>query len=128
MPKPIVVYRPPVVYTTPVVNPIVTVASNPAPPADIRLTNPAGNRVTLTYTLNGQMVRRLPAGASVQINQEAVIEFDRGGGMGTARYGLTDGAYKFVAAGGAWNLVRDIPTTAADAPVAAVAANPAPGN
>jgi hypothetical protein len=52
--------------------------SNPTPTADIRVVNPAENRVSLKYTLNGGAVRLLQAGYSVQINQASVIEFDRG--------------------------------------------------
>jgi hypothetical protein len=82
-------------------------AVNPAPLASIQLVNPAENRVTLSYRLNGGIVRSLPAGASVQINRVSIIRFDRGGGAGFARYTLTDGAYRFQATGsGYWGLVR----------------------
>jgi len=79
----------------------------------------------------------LPAGSSVDICQESVIEFDRGGAAGWARYGLTCGTYKFIPASGCWTLVQETvasvvaePTTAANpvpatnpAPTAPVAAN-----
>jgi hypothetical protein len=100
--------------------------SNPVP-ADIQLSNPARNRVALRYSLNDGEIRSLPAGSSVQINQAAVITFDRGGGIGRARYSLTDGAYKFVPAGGAWTLVRQTTQVAETSQVAGAGANPVPG-
>ncbi len=99
---------------------------NPAPvnsvnivPADIQVVNP--NQVALKYTLNGGPVQVLAAGATVAIPQESVIAFDRGGALGWNRYTLTGGIYKFIPAGGAWTLVRDVPET----PLVA-AANPLP--
>jgi hypothetical protein len=114
----------PVIYPRPVI--YYSDASNPAPAADIQLLNPAQNRVTLRYSLNGGAVQSLPAGTTVQINQVVVITFDRGGGAGRARFSLTDGAYKFVPANGVWTLVRqtvqdDVATEVAEADV-----NPAP--
>lgn len=101
-------------------------ASNPAPAASILLTNPAENRVALKYTLNGGAVQLLQAGFTVQLNRVSVIEFDRGGGAGRARYSLTDGAYKFTSTNGYWDLFRD--TAPSNEAVAAVdvAANPLP--
>jgi hypothetical protein len=105
-------------------------ASNPIPvvAADIQLINPASNRVTLTYTLDNGGGQTLAAGYSAQINQLAVIEFDRGGGIGRARYSLTDGAYKFVASNGSWDLVRQTAQSVQTAQVATTATNPIPGN
>ena len=119
---PVVVYRQPspiVVYSTPL-------ASNPAPAASIRLLNPVENRVTLRYTLNGGAVQSLPAGYSADIDQESVIEFDRGGLSGRASFTLRDGTYKFVSAGGLWKLVRAMGTSEYNPPVSDVAANPVP--
>jgi hypothetical protein len=119
---PVVIYRQPtpiVVYSTPL-------ASNPAPAASIRLLNPAENRVTLRYTLNGGAVQSLPAGYSADIDQESVIEFDRGGLSGRASFTLRDGTYKFVSAGGLWKLVRAVGTNESNPPVSDVAANPIP--
>jgi hypothetical protein len=124
MPRPVVVYRPAVVYSTP----LTVVASNPAPVADIRLVNPAENRATLRFTLNGAETQSLPAGYSLQISQTATIEFDRGGAAGRARYALTDGTYKFLPANGAWTLVRQTGQTAEAGLVADAAANPVPSN
>ncbi len=120
-PRPIIVNPVSPVYTTYYESD----ATNPVPVANIQLANPRENRVTLRFTLNSGEVQSLAAGYNVQINQVSVIEFDRGNGAGRARYNLTDGAYKFVASGGMWDLVRQ----GADAsPIANLAANPAPGN
>ena len=85
--------------------------SNPAPLADIRLVNPAKNRVALKFRLDGA-TQTLPAGAAIAIPQAAVISFDRGGAAGWARYQLTDGLYRFTANGGAWDLVHETSPTA----------------
>jgi hypothetical protein len=69
-------------------------------------------------------VRTLPAGLSMAIRQQTTIEFDRGGGAGRASFSLTDGTYRFVAANGAWSLVRDEDNP----PPTDIAANPAPAN
>jgi hypothetical protein len=103
--------------------------SNSTPAADIRVVNPAENRATLKYTLNGGAVRLLQAGYSVQINQASVIEFDRGGGAGRTRYSLTDGTYKFKPTnGGYWGLFPESATSDGAGTLGNVAANPLPGN
>jgi len=38
------------------------------------------------------------------LGQKWVIEFDRGGGYGSARYGMTDGQYKFALTSNGWEL------------------------
>jgi hypothetical protein len=100
--------------------------SNPAPAADIQLLNPAENRVTLKYSLDGGLARSLPAGTSVRINRAVVISFDRGGGAGRARFSLTDGVYKFAPASGTWTLVRQTVQDDATAEVADADTNPVP--
>jgi hypothetical protein len=101
--------------------------SNPTPAADIRVVNPAENRVTLKYTLNGGAVQLLQAGYSVQINQVSVIEFDRGGGAGRTRYSLTDGTYKFKPTnGGYWGLFQESATNIEAVATADSSENPLP--
>ena len=41
-----------------------------------------------------------------------LVEFDRGGDFGTARYTVTAGTYKFVATDRGWDLVKDTLDTA----------------
>ena len=64
---------------------------------------------------------------SVRINHAAVIAFHRGGAAGRAMYQLTVGAYKFVAANGAWTLVRQTTQDAVATQVADADTNPVPG-
>jgi hypothetical protein len=65
----------------------------------------------------------------MQLTQATIIEFDRGGMAGKARYNLVDGTYKFSPSSGAWELFRDSPTTtAAPSQLATAAANPIPAN
>jgi len=97
--------------------------SNPAPLADIRLVNPAKNRVALRFRLDRGETQTLPAGAAIAIPQAAVISFDRGGAAGWANYRLTDGLYRFAANNGAWGLVHG---TSPAAGLVAHASNPAP--
>ena len=103
------------------------IAANVAPAACIRLVNPIENRAALRYSVNGGVVRVLPAGSSVCFDQEVVIRFDRGGGQGVARYVLQDGSYRFAPGNGFWCLTHDDDAVASDAPTDDVAANPAPG-
>jgi hypothetical protein len=116
----------PVIYPGPVYVVDNSDDSNPVPVADIQLLNPAENRVTLKYSLDGGQVRSLPAGTSVRINRAVVVSFDRGGGAGRARFSLTDGVYKFAPASGTWTLVRQTVENDAAAEVADADTNPAP--
>jgi hypothetical protein len=45
-----------------------------------------------------------------------IVEFDRGGSFGTARYTVTQGAYKFIATDRGWDLVQDDAAPAPPAP------------
>ena len=119
-------YHGPAVVINPVgvyypVNPV-----NPVP-AEIRLVNPATNQVALKYILNGGPVQLLPAGSSVAIFRQSIVEFDRGGAAGWGRYGLTGGVYKFIPANGVWTLVQETAESVAENPTVA-AANPVPAN
>lgn len=127
---PTVVYPNSVVTANPVVvaNPVV---ANPVPLADITLVNPAENGTTLSYTLDG-MAYSLAPGYSQRVNQVCVIEFDRGGYAGLARFTISRGTYTFTVTNGAWNLVDSTYSTysnsspAAQPPLPGIAANPVP--
>ncbi|MGA2066160.1 MAG: hypothetical protein ABSG86_14390 [Thermoguttaceae bacterium] len=82
-------------------------ATDATPDAQVRLVNPAENRVTLRYTLDGGPVQSLAAGDSVDIAPQSVLEFGRGGSAGRARVTLTDGQYRFARGNGSWRLVHD---------------------
>jgi hypothetical protein len=84
-----------------------TPAEPPAPakiPASIRIANPAEHGVTWKFLIDGQ-VETLPAGYAMELSETCVLEFDRGGSAGTARFPLTDGTYTFTPTGdGHWKL------------------------
>jgi hypothetical protein len=82
-------------------------AADDTPDVQVRLVNPAENRVTLRFTLDGGAVQSLAAGESMDIAPQSVIEFGRGGSAGRARLTLTDGQYSFARSNGSWRLVHD---------------------
>ena len=126
---PVVIYHPRPYIVERVCTPYCEDVSNPAPAADIRLVNPAENRVTLKYTLNGGDVQSIEAGSSVQINQPAVIAYDRGANLGRTRLSLTDGTYTFKPTnGGYWRLFRETEISNANPVVGDLATNPLPGS
>ncbi|MGO8749565.1 MAG: hypothetical protein ACLQNE_26710 [Thermoguttaceae bacterium] len=98
---PNVVVRPPVV-----VRPVVVANPPVCVPASVRIVNPATTGVALSYTLNGQPFGLQP-GTMEQVGTASVIQFDRGNGLGIARYTLDGGTYTFTAgSNGGWDLVR----------------------
>lgn len=120
--------HPPIVYGG--VTPVVVAAVGPdasdmTPEASVRLRNPAANRVTLKYTLDGGPVQLLAAGQSVDVAPQTVLKFSRGGKGGWATFTLADGSYKFAPGKVYWRVMRDLD------PATEVclddAANPLPG-
>jgi hypothetical protein len=116
-PRPaIVVPRPAVVVPRPViVAPVPAVAVYPQPvavaayptvkrPAYIRVANPATNTAPVSYTLDGYPYVIQP-GFVQELAETYVIEFDRGGVFGVARYNMSDGTYTFtLTPAGSWEL------------------------
>ena len=96
-----------------------------APVLSVRLRNPAENRVTLSYILDGGPVQRLAAGQSVDLAADTVLEFDRGGNAGSAAFTLSDGSYRFTPGAGFGGWCADPDPTAVASVAEAV--NPAPG-
>ncbi len=89
-------------------------------PASIHIVNPESTGVTWSYLIDGQ-VQSLQAGYSQQIDSACTIAFDRGGGLGAAKYSLSGGTYTFTQADGHWVLVHtDTPAVVAAAEVGAV--------
>lgn len=125
-----------------VVNPSTTYVEAAAPPANdlpipsvdapgVVLLNPKRNGGSVNYTLNDVRFsmapgyeQKLPGGRSW------IIEFDRGGSFGTARYGLTPGTYAFAVTERGWAVSRVTDSVAADpsvpAPSASVVAQTSP--
>jgi hypothetical protein len=77
-------------------------------PASVRIVNPATTGVALSYTLNGQQFGLQP-GTMEQVGTASVIQFDRGNGLGIARYTLDCGTYTFTAgSNGGWDIVHTL--------------------
>jgi hypothetical protein len=124
---PVVIYHPRPYIVERVTTPYYVDASNPTPVADIRIVNPPENRVALKYSLNGGAAQVIEPGTSVQINQQVVIAYDRGGNMGRERFSLTDGTYVFKPTnGGYWRLFRESDVANATPIISEVASNPLP--
>ncbi len=73
----------------------------------IKIVNPASNRTTLRYTLDG-VVYSIPPGYSQQLRDDRpwVILFSRGPGMEEAQYRLRSGRYAFTSTNHGWELYR----------------------
>ena len=70
------------------------------------LSNPQIDPVA--YTLNGKRYDMSPRQSQKLTSKPSwILEFDRGGSFGTARYTLSQGAYKFVATERGWDVVQD---------------------
>jgi hypothetical protein len=101
--------------------PVPSPVPTPTPVAKIvHLVNPAETQTTLGFAVNGQAYS-LEAGQSqdVQINDGAVVEFDRGGDNQVGRYSLSEGTYRFASTPQGWELYRGDAAPAAES----VAAN-----
>lgn len=84
----------------------------------IKIVNPAKNKVTLSYTLDGNAYT-IPPGYSQNIQEDRawVIEFSRGNDLEDATYELHSGVYKFAHTDYGWELYRsELPQTTAPEP------------
>jgi hypothetical protein len=84
----------------------------------IKIVNPAKNKATLSYTLDGNEFT-IPPGYSQEIQEDRawVIEFSRGDDLEDARYGLQTGVYTFARTKNGWELYRsDVQQSAAPQP------------
>jgi hypothetical protein len=100
-PTPTVVYRQPVIYAT--------LPANPAPaPICVTILNPEESGATLSFQINGTRYVLSPGTErEMHFGGPRTLEFDRGGGFGTARVLLREGAYRFVSTDRGWVLRRD---------------------
>jgi len=104
----------PQVATRPVAQPVAAPAPT-GPNAEVLLLNPEDD--TIAYNLNGTRFDMQPGFSQKLTTRPSwVVEFDRGGSFGTARYTLTKGAYKFIATDRGWDLARHDETPAAPTP------------
>jgi hypothetical protein len=103
------------------------VESAPAPYAGpgVTIRNPAETGVQLSYTIDTREGYDIATGQSQQLTAKGsyLIEFDRGGDFGRARYTITEGLYDFAPTDHGWELYRQ-PDAAAAAE--RIKANPPP--
>jgi hypothetical protein len=73
----------------------------------IKITNPAANNVTLSYTLDGTAYT-IPPGYSQDLREDRawVIQFSRGANLNPVQYGLQSGLYSFTSTNQGWELYR----------------------
>ncbi len=94
----------------------------------IKIVNPAENKVTLNYTLDGNAFS-LPPGYSQELREDRAweIQFSRGTNSDPTRYGLQSGLYTFARTDGGLELYHSaFPKTVAPQPPKAVPTNPSP--
>ncbi|MGA2068526.1 MAG: hypothetical protein ABSG86_26375 [Thermoguttaceae bacterium] len=80
----------------------------------ITISNPATNKATLNYTLDGTAYTIQP-GYTQDLREDRAwaIQFSRGANLGQAQYGLQSGLYSFTSTDHGWELYRsDLPRAA----------------
>ena len=91
--------------------------TTPPPAADTLITiqNAAGRSVPVSCIVDSQDVSLRDGEIRTFTGRGSrVVEFDRGGDFGAARYDLTAGDYQFLITAKGWDLVRKTATSAAD--------------
>jgi hypothetical protein len=79
--------------------------------------NSSGKGVPVAFLVDEQS-QELRDGQTRSFNGSShVVEYDRGGDLGTARYELSSGLYTFLVGDNGWELVRDSNTRTADRPI-----------
>jgi hypothetical protein len=118
-----VVVSPSTTYVTPATPQENFLPTPSVDPPGVVLLNPTRNSGPVNYTLNDVRCT-MAAGYQQKLpgEREWIIEFDRGGSFGTARYSLTPGAYAFAVTERGWEVFRRTDPVAAEAPVPAPAA------
>jgi hypothetical protein len=81
--------------------------SLPANSGTLQIWNGAGRQVPVAFLVDAREVE-LADGQSHSLHggQQRIVQFDRGGSFGTARYALTEGEYEFLITPRGWDLVR----------------------
>jgi hypothetical protein len=89
--------------------------ARPVPAGEVVLSNPEPD--TILYSLNSAPFDLYSGYVQKLTTRDSwVVEFDRGGNFGTARYTLTRGNYRFSATDRGWDLVRESDAPAAPVP------------
>lgn len=73
----------------------------------LQIWNSGGQKIPVAFLVDSNEIE-LADGQSHSLHgdKQRVVEFDRGGTFGTARYALTGGQYEFVITSRGWDLVR----------------------
>lgn len=84
--------------------------------AEVRVVNPVNSRATVYFVADQSTEAELAPGETRVYTAQpvVVIEFDRGGDFGSARYRLTEGEHEFVPTDRGWDLVRRTSSSAAN--------------
>lgn len=76
----------------------------------IKIVNPANSGNVINYSLNGFQYAIRPGESQSLVNDRAwVIQFDRGGEFGSARYSLNPGSYEFTPSVNGWEIFHESP-------------------
>jgi hypothetical protein len=105
-------YSPPVVIERQVVQPQVRYV--PVQPATnyqgqgVLIRNPAKTETTLSYTIDSQDEHEIMSGETQRLvaKRTYIIDFDRGGDFGHAKYSIYEGWYQFTLTDRGWELFR----------------------
>ena len=82
-------------------------AQNAGSGGTVQIAYPASSGPVVHYSLNGADQALNPGKIqSFPNDRRWIVQFDRGGGFGSARYTLSDGLYKFKTTDHGWELVR----------------------
>ncbi|HEX5103450.1 MAG TPA: hypothetical protein VFV87_06545 [Pirellulaceae bacterium] len=91
----------------------------------VMIRNPEATGVALSYTIDSRHAYEIAAGEAQQLPEKGsyLVEFDRGGEFGQARYTITEGLYEFALTDHGWELYRQPDSATSDQ---RVKANPLP--
>jgi hypothetical protein len=118
--QPVIIQQPPPVNSYGAVTSSPNVASNslPAPPtrtvatgSPVVIRNSGNKGVPVAFLVDDKSEELRDGQTRTYSGSSHVIEYDRGGNLGTARYELTGGLYSFVVGNNGWELLRDSNTT-----------------
>lgn len=119
-PQPVIIQQPPPVNSYGAATSSPNVASNslPAPPtrtastgSPVVIRNSSNKGVPVAFLVDEKSEELRDGQTRTYSGSSHVVEYDRGGNLGTARYELTGGLYSFVVGNNGWELLRDSNTT-----------------
>jgi hypothetical protein len=120
--QPVIIQQPPPVtsYGAAASAPAPNVAANqlPSPPtraastgSPVVIRNASNKGVPVAFLVDDKNEELRDGQTRTYSGSSHIVEFDRGGNLGTARYELTSGLYSFVVGENGWQLLRDSAAT-----------------